>query len=40
VASFDQRERQHVEHRLVRRVERLGYSLSLQQIAPAPGTAA
>jgi transposase len=40
VAYFDQRERQHVEHRLVRRLERLGYTVSLQQTAPAPGAAA
>jgi hypothetical protein len=40
VAYFDQRERQHVEPRLVRRLERLGYTVSLQPTAPAPGAAA
>ncbi len=34
VAYFDQLERQRVEQRLVRRLERLGYTVSLQ--APAP----
>jgi transposase len=40
VAYFDQRERQHVEHRLVRRLERLGYTVNLQAPSPAPAVAA
>lgn len=37
---FDQLERQHVEHRLVHRLERLGYTVSLQPTGPAPNVAA
>jgi transposase len=40
VMYFDQRERQHVEHRLVRRLERLGYTVNLQAASPAPSVAA
>ena len=40
VAYFDQRERQHVEHRLVRRLERLGYTVNLHAASPAPSVAA
>ena len=40
VAYFDQRERQHVQHRLVRRLERLGYAVTLQPVAPTPPCAA
>ena len=36
VAYFDQLERQRVEQRLVRRLERLGYTVSLQAPAPEP----
>src|SRR5882762_2919052 len=32
---FDQRERQAVEKRLVQRLEKLGYDVSLQPVAPA-----
>ena len=37
---FDQRERQHVERRLVRRLERLGYAVTLQPTAPDPSLVA
>ena len=37
---FDQRERQHVERRLVRRLERLGYAVTLQPTAPDPSMVA
>jgi transposase len=40
VLYFDHRERQHVEHRLVRRLERLGYAVSLQPTAPDPAQVA
>ena len=40
VAYFDQLERQRVEQRLVRRLERLGYTVSLQPPAPEPAVAA
>jgi transposase len=40
VMYFDQRERQHVEHRLVRRLERLGYAVTLQPTAPDPSQVA
>ena len=40
VAYFDQRERQHVERRLVRRLERLGYTVNLQATVAAPGPTA
>ena len=40
VAYFDQLERQRVEQRLVRRLERLGYTVSLQPPAPEPTLAA
>jgi transposase len=36
----DQLERQHVEHRLVRRLERLGYTVSLPPTGPSPQVAA
>jgi transposase len=36
VMDFDQRERQHVEHRLGRRLERLGYAVTLQLTVPDP----
>jgi transposase len=39
-AYFDHLERQHVERRLVRRLERLGYSVSLAPAAPGPEVAA
>jgi transposase len=35
-AHFDQLERQHVERRLIRRLERLGYSVTLAPVAPGP----
>jgi transposase len=35
-AYFDHRERQHVERRLIRRLERLGYSVTLAPVAPGP----
>ena len=35
-AYFDQLERQHVERRLIRRLERLGYSVTLAPVAPGP----
>jgi transposase len=38
-AYFDQLDRQHLEHRLVRRLERLGYTVDLQP-APTPPRAA
>jgi transposase len=38
--SFDQREREQVERRLVRRLERLGYRVSLQSADPSPQLAA
>jgi transposase len=37
---FDQLERHRVEHRLVRRLERLGYTVSLQPAEPSPDVAA
>ena len=37
---FDQRERQRVEQRLVRRLERLGYNVSLKPADPIPQLAA
>ena len=40
VAYFDQLERQRVEQRLVRRLERLGYTVSLQPPASEPPVAA
>lgn len=40
VAYFDQLERQRVEQRLVRRLERLGYTVSLQPPTPEPTRAA
>lgn len=40
IAYFDQLERQRVEQRLVRRLERLGYTVSLQPPAPEPVLAA
>ncbi len=40
VAYFDQLERQRVEQRLVRRLERLGYTVSLQPPTPEPIVAA
>ncbi len=40
VAYFDQLDRQRVEQRLVRRLERLGYAVSLQPPTPAPTVAA
>jgi transposase len=40
VMYFDHRERQHVEHRLVRRLERLGYAVILQPTAPDPSQVA
>ena len=40
VAYFDQLERQRVEQRLVRRLERLGYTVSLQPSPPEPTMAA
>jgi transposase len=39
VGYFDQRERQHVRHRLVRRLERLGYAVTLQPAATPPPAA-
>lgn len=36
VAYFDQLDRQRVEQRLVRRLERLGYTVSLQPPMPEP----
>jgi transposase len=39
-ASFDQLERQRVEYRLVRRLERLGYTVTRQSTAPDPDVAA
>jgi transposase len=39
-AYFDQMDRHRVEQRLVRRLERLGYAVNLQPLAPAPGQAA
>jgi hypothetical protein len=35
VAYFDERDRQAVERRAVRRLERLGYTVTLQPKAPA-----
>lgn len=40
VAYFDQLERQRVEQRLVRRLERLGYTVSLHSPEPEPTVAA
>ncbi len=40
VAYFNQLERQRVEQRLVRRLERLGYTVSLQPPTPEPTVAA
>ena len=40
VAYFDQLDRQRVEQRLVRRLERLGYAVSLQPPTPEPTVAA
>jgi len=40
VAYFDQLERQRVEQRLVRRLERLGYTVNLTAPAPEPMVAA
>ncbi len=40
VAYFDQLDRQRVEQRLVRRLERLGYTVSLQPPTPEPAVAA
>ncbi len=40
VAYFDQLDRQRVEQRLVRRLERLGYTVSLQTPEPEPIVAA
>jgi hypothetical protein len=37
---FDHLDRQHVEHRLVRRLERLGYSVTLAPVTPGPEAAA
>ena len=39
-AYFDHRERQHVERRLIRRLERLGYPVSLAPATPGPEVAA
>lgn len=39
-AYFDHLERQHVERRLVRRLERLGYSVTLAPATPGPEVAA
>jgi hypothetical protein len=39
-AYFDHLERQHVERRLVRRLERLGYSVTLAPSTPGPDVAA
>ena len=39
-AYFDRLERQHVERRLVRRLERLGYSVTLAPATPGPEVAA
>jgi len=39
-AYFDHLERQHVERRLVRRLERLGYSVTLAPTTPGPEVAA
>ena len=39
-AYFDHLERQHVERRLVRRLERLGYSVTLAPSTPGPEVAA
>ena len=36
VAYFDQRERQQVRRRLVQRLERLGYAVTLQPTASEP----
>ena len=38
--SFDHREREQVERRLVRRLERLGYHVNLQSADPSPQLAA
>ena len=38
-AYFDQLDRQHLERRLVRRLERLGYTVSLQPAPPPPRAA-
>ncbi len=40
VAYFDQLERQRVEHRLVHRLERLGYTVTLQPAVGSPALAA
>lgn len=32
MTSFDERDQQHVEHRLVRRLEALGYTVALQPV--------
>jgi hypothetical protein len=40
MAYFDQREHQHVRRRLVQRLERLGYAVSLQPTTAAPPIAA
>ena len=40
VAYFDQLDQQRVEQRLVRRLERLGYTVSLQPPSPEPTAAA
>lgn len=40
VASFDRLDHQRVEQRLVRRLERLGYTVSLQSPTPEPSVAA
>lgn len=39
-AYFDHLERQHVERRLVRRLERLGYAVTLTPVPPGPEVAA
>jgi transposase len=40
VAYFDQRERHHVQRRLVQRLERLGYTVSVQPATPEAPLAA
>ena len=40
VTYFDERDRQRVEQRLVRRLERLGYTVNLQPAGASPKLAA
>jgi hypothetical protein len=40
VAYFDQREHHHVRQRLVQRLERLGYAVTLQSASPDTALAA